>query len=61
MSKPCVWVISGSHRHFMQCGQPATHQCPLSGSCFCRHHAEDYMSVFGDETLHELPIEESQP
>lgn len=58
MNKTCEWIIPAAGRRFVQCSQSATHRCPLSDRYYCRDHAADYESVFGFETLNELPIEE---
>jgi hypothetical protein len=45
----------------IECGAPATHYCTESGAQYCIDHAQDYVDVFGYESLKELPMsEESQ-
>jgi len=59
----CRWIINAPGRMtpLVECGAPATHYCPESGSQYCRQHSEDYADVFGDESLKEFPMsEESQ-
>lgn len=54
----CQWIIGYYGKLFGVCGAPATHLCRESTQTYCRTHAEYYCSIFGEDSLRELPIEE---
>lgn len=56
----CQWII-GHAVTTVFCMRTPTHYEPEGCAQFCRQHAEDYIDIFGDDTLREFPIEEEQP
>jgi hypothetical protein len=53
--KLCRWIIG----YGLACSAPASHCCTVSDTLLCLDHADDWKDIFGDDSLREIPIQET--
>lgn len=53
--KHCGWIIG----YGLACSAPATHCCIDSDTLLCLDHSDDWKEIFGEDSVRELPIQET--